>query len=227
MALKLGDNWADAMDVLMPGWTEVAPTTGGKPSIIFPEGQKERFDNVFLEAWGTFAAAHQPDGIDCIIAYMQKGMWRKMTTAATKIQKDLGTTDIFSLTDDQLRDHFIGLFEQKYDGFKDKVYKGARGVGAELSEEEFMDALIAKVLGATGGARKGRKSGRKTRKAKKSRKSKKTRKTKKSRKAKKSRKTKKSRKAKKSRKTHRKGRKAGRKAGRKTSRKTRKSGRKH
>ncbi len=213
------------MDVLMPEWMDVAPTTGGKPSITFPDdATKARFNDVFLEAWGTFAAAHQPDGIDCIIAYMQKGMWRKMTTAATKIQKDLGTTDIFSLTDDQLRGHFIALFEQKYDGFKDKVYKGVRGVGAELGEEEFMDALIARVLGATGGARKGRKSGRKTRKAKKSRKGRKS--------GRKTRKTKKSRKS--HRKSHRKGRKASRKSHRKTrkavrkaSRKTRKSHRKH
>jgi hypothetical protein len=210
-----GTSWAEAMDQLMPEWMDMdAKPVQGKPSIAFPEGQKERFDNVFLEAWGTFAAAHQADGIDCVLAYMKKGMWRKMTTAATRIQKDLtdleslpsitperlaalkpaerarlenlrhlsalGTYDVFSLTDDQLRGQFIRLFEEKYEGFKTSVYKGAIGVGAELTEEEFINALIAKVLGATGGARKRRSTRRKRVVKRKS-----VRKTKKTRKARK------------------------------------------
>lgn len=217
------------MDRLMPGWTDVEPITSGKPSITFPDGQKERFDDAFLDAWGNFAVKHKADGVDCIIAYMEKGSWRKMTTAASKIQHDIKPTSIFDLTEEQIVGHFIRLFEQKYDGFKTKVYKGARGVGAELSDDEFIAALVEKVsapkstgAAAKGGARKRRstrrkrvvkrKSGRKTRKTKKARKA--SRKTKKGRKT--SRKTKKSRKAgRKTRKTTRKARKTSRKTYRK------------
>jgi hypothetical protein len=228
-----GTSWAEAMDQLMPEWMDAKPEKG-KPSITFPDGQKERFDDIFLEAWGTFAAAHQADGIDLIVSYIKNGRWRKMTSAATKIQSDLKGADIFSLSDDQLRKKFETLFEDQFDGYKTSKQgaKITRGVGAELGEDKFIDALVEKVLqpkstgaAAKGGARKRRSTRRKrVVKRKSGRKTKKTRKTRKTKKARKaSRKTKKGRKT--SRKT-KKSRKAGRKT-RKTTRKARKTSRKH
>jgi hypothetical protein len=215
-------SWADAMDQLMPEWMNIGPTTPTKGKIVtvhFTDEQKERFNNIFLEAWGEFAISHKADGVDLIISYINKGTWKKMVNAAAIIQKDIGETDIFSLSDDEIRGHFMRLFEQKYEGFKTKVYKGARGVGAELSEDDFIAALVEKVkpqkssgAAAKGGAHKRRitrrkrivkrKTGRKTKKARKA--SRKIRKTKKSRKSKNV-----------------------RKVGRKTRKTTRKSGRKH
>lgn len=168
---KAGSSWGDAMDVLMPGWTDVTPSTGAIVTVKFTdEAQKERFNDIFLEAWGEFAVSHKADGVDLIVSYMQKGVWKKMVNAASMIQKKkLGETSIFTISDDQLRAYFIELFEEKYQGFKDKVYKGARGVDAELSDEAFVNAMVAKITATNGGARKrkthrkaGRKTGRKT-----------------------------------------------------------------
>ena len=203
---QAGTSWADAMDTLMPEWMNVKPAKGALVTVHFPdEAQKERFNDIFLEAWGTFALSHKADGVDLIISYMKTGTWRKMVNAASMIQKKkLGETSIFSISDDQLRGYFIELFEEKYDGFKTKVYKGARGVGSELNEDAFVGALVEKMTATKGGRRSlrkrktQRKSGRKT-----------------------------ARKA--SRKTGRKpSRKTGRKASRKTARKaSRKTYRKH
>jgi len=150
-----GSSWGDAMDILMPGWTDVTPSTGGIVTVRFTDdAQKARFNDIFLEAWGAFALSHKEDGVDLIISYMQKGTWKKMVNAASMIQKKkLGETSIFSISDDQLRGYFMELFEEKYDGFKTKVYKGARGVGAELDEDSFVDALVAKMIAVKGGRR--------------------------------------------------------------------------
>ena len=204
-----GKTWADAMDIIDEGWN-TKPAKGALVRINFtgkPKDVEERFNDVFLEAWGDFAIRHKADGVNRVAAYINKGRWRKMKNAASMImvkmkKNGLDETTIFNISNEELHDYFIQLFEELYGGFQ---YKGEPGVGADVTHDEFLNQLVEKITVKKGGARK-RKTQRKL-----------------------SRKTQRKLSRKTGRKTGRKaGRKTGRKAGRKTGRKAgRKTHRKH